>query len=79
MSIFKTIKERWCAKSPIFFQNLKKIMISVGTSATAIWMANESMNLELHPYILDTCKYIIAISVASGLTAQLTRDTTSNT
>lgn len=74
MNIFKTIKDRWCAKSPAFFQNIKKIMVSIGTTATAIWMANTSMSLELHPYILETCKYIIAISVASGLTAQLTRD-----
>lgn len=74
MEIFKTIKERWCAKTPIFFQNVKKIMITLGSSASAVWMANETMNLQLHPTVLEVCKYLIAVAVASGLTAQLTRD-----
>lgn len=74
MRILKEIKDRWCAKSPVFFQNLKKIMITLGTSASAVWMTNETMNLQLHPTILEVCKYLIAIAVASGLTAQLTRD-----
>ena len=74
MEMLKTVKERWCAKTPVFFQNVKKIMITLGSSASAVWMANESMNLQLHPTILEVCKYLIAVAVASGLTAQLTRD-----
>lgn len=74
MEMLKTIKERWCAKTPLFFQNLKKLMVTLGSSATAVWVANETMNLALHPTVLDVCKYIIAIAAASGLTAQLTRD-----
>lgn len=73
--MLKTVKDRWCAKTPVFFQNVKKIMITLGSSASAVWMANESMNLQLHPTILEVCKYLIAVAVASGLTAQLTRDT----
>ena len=72
--MLKTIKERWCSKTPQFFQNVKKIMITLGSSASAVWMANESMNLQLNPTILEVCKYLIAVAVASGLTAQLTRD-----
>ena len=75
MEMLKTVKDRWCAKTPVFFQNVKKIMITLGSSASAVWMANESMNLQLHPTILEVCKYLIAVAVASGLTAQLTRDT----
>jgi hypothetical protein len=74
MEMLKTIKERWCAKTPDFFKKVKNIMITLGTSASAIWMANESMNLQLHPTVLEVCKYLIAAAVASGLTAQLTRD-----
>lgn len=78
MGILKTIKERWCAKTPQFFKHVKRIMLAFGGSATAVWMANSSMGLDLHPFILDVCKYSIAISVASGVTAQLTQDNSNN-
>ena len=78
MSTLKVIKDRWCAKTPEFFKKVKKIMMTLGGSASALWVANSSMGLDLHPLILDVSKYIIAISVASGLTAQLTQDTSNN-
>ena len=76
--MFKTVKDRWCAKTPKFFQNIKRIMVTLGSSASAVWMANESMNLQLHPTILEVCKYLIAVAVASGLTAQLTQEKPNN-
>jgi hypothetical protein len=75
MEILKTIKNRWCAETPKFFKSLQRIAISLGSSATAVWVANDTMTLGLHPTILDVCKYLIAISAAVGVTSQLTQVT----
>ena len=73
MSICKTIISRWKSETPIFFQGIKRLAISLGASATAIWVANDTMGLGLHQPVLDVCKYLIAISAAMGVTAQLTQ------
>lgn len=75
MEIINILKERWINETPKFFVGVKKIAISLGSSATAIWITNESMSLELHENILEVCKYIITFSTAMGLTAQLTQNT----
>ena len=73
MELFRTIKQRWNTETPKFFKGVKKSAVTICTSATAIWVTNESMSLGLHDDILQVCKYIIASSAAMGLTAQLTR------
>ena len=73
MEILKTIKNRWCAETPNFFKGLLKIAITLGSSATAVWVANNTMSLELHSTVLDVCRYLIAISAAMGVTSQLTQ------
>ena len=73
MSIIKTISKRWKAETPKFFKNLQKIAASLGASAAAVWTAQSSMTLELHPTILEICKYLIVFSAAMGGTAQLTQ------
>lgn len=73
MGLIKTIKDRWCAETPKFFRKLKKLAVTLGSSATAIWMINTSMGLGLEQIVLDICKYVIAGSAAMGLTAQLTQ------
>lgn len=73
MSICKTVISRWKAETPAFFQGLKKMAISLGASATAVWVANDTMSLGLHENVLEVCKYLIAISAAMGVTAQLTQ------
>lgn len=79
MSILKIIIDRWNAETPKFFNGIKKTAMSLCASATAIWVTNESMSLDLHEDILQVCKYIIAFSAAMGFTAQLTKvDSQSN-
>lgn len=73
MNLIHTIKERWCSATPKFFIGVRKFAITLGTSATAIWTANQSMNLELNETFLNVCKYTITAMVAMGLTAQLTK------
>lgn len=75
MEIIDTVKQRWLAETPKFFVGVKKLAISLGSSATAIWVTNESMSLNLHETVLEVCKYIITFSAAMGLTAQLTQNT----
>ncbi len=71
-------KKRWCAETPLYFQKVKKIALSLGASATAIWVANDSMNLELPELFLTICKYLITLSTGIGVTAQLTQVDSSN-
>jgi hypothetical protein len=73
MSLLTTLKERWVAKSPKFFQQLTNIAIALGSAATAVWMANSGLSLDLHQPVLDVCKYIIAFCAAVGLTSKLTK------
>lgn len=64
--------KRWKAEAPPFFKKVKSIAIAIGSSATAVWLANSSLSLNLHEYVLDVCKYTIAFCAAVGLTSQLT-------
>jgi uncharacterized protein (DUF697 family) len=73
MKLIETIISRWKAETPSFFNKLKKLAIALVGSATAVWTANSTMSLELSPFVLSICKYIIAMSVAMGVTAQLTQ------
>lgn len=72
MSFCSQIKERWKSETSEFFKKLRKLAIIVGTSAMAVWMANSTLTLELHPLILSVAKYTIAFCAAVGLTAQIT-------
>jgi hypothetical protein len=72
MKLMETIKNRWDAETPAFFKGIKKLALSLGTSATAIILANESLSLALDDNILSICKYVISICVAMGMTSQLT-------
>jgi len=72
MELLKTIKERWDAETPLFFVKIKKMALTLGTSATAVLLANQSLSLELDGNILSICKYAIAACVAMGMTSQLT-------
>jgi len=73
MEILKTILKRWSAETPNFFKGVKKLAITLGSSATAVWLANDTMSLGLHDEVLNVCKYLIAVAAAMGVTAQLTQ------
>jgi hypothetical protein len=73
MSLLNTTIERWKAETPDFFKGIKKVALTLGTSCASVWVVNDVMNLELHPYLLEACKYLIASAAAMGFTAQLTR------
>lgn len=73
MGICKTIISRWKAETPNFFKGVKRLSITLGSSATAVWVINDTMGLGLHQPVLEVCKYLIAIAAAMGVTAQLTQ------
>lgn len=72
MELIKSIIERWNAETPAFFLGVKKLALSLGSSATAILIANETFSLGLDEPILSLCKYAIAVCAAMGMTSQLT-------
>ena len=72
MELLKTIKGRWDAETPAFFVGVKKLALSLGTSATAVILANQSLSLGLDDSIISLCKYAITICIAMGMTSQLT-------
>ena len=79
MGLVKTLKHRWTSELPQFFKEVRKLSITLGTSATAIWTANSTMGLNLDALILTVCKYTIVATIGMGLTAQLTKtDNTQN-
>lgn len=72
MNILQTIKDRWNSETPKFFRKIRRLAITLGSSATAVWVANSSMGLNLDDIVLDVCKYTITCCAAMGLTSQLT-------
>ena len=72
MKLLNTIKKRWDAETPAFFKGIKKLALSLGTSAMAVILANQSLSLELDDNILTVCKYIVTGCIAMGMTSQLT-------
>lgn len=75
MGLFTTLKRRWKSTTPKFFNKIKRLAVALGSSATAVWVTNSSLNLEIDETILNICKYLITFSTATGLTAQLTQET----
>ena len=72
MKLIKLIIERWNSETPSFFLGIKKLALTLGTSATAVLIANQSFELGLDEPILSVCKYAIAVCAAMGMTSQLT-------
>lgn len=70
--LWKTLKDRWCAKIPVFWKRVKKIAISIGTPALAIVIADRTWGLGIDPTIISVCGYIVAACAGMGLSAQLT-------
>lgn len=64
--------QRWKAEAPEFFKKLRSVAITIGSSATAVWVSNSSLGLNLDEIFLSICKYTIAFCAAVGLTSQLT-------
>ncbi len=73
MGLLTTIKQRWKADLPPFFKGVRKLSITIGTSAMAVWGVNTALNLELPELVLTVCKYSISACFALGLGAQLTQ------
>jgi len=72
--MWEVIKERWHAKSPKFFIQLKKSAFKIGGSAAAVLVANSTMSLNLNSTLLTCLGYVVAICVAIAGTSQLTKE-----
>lgn len=62
-------------ETPEFFKKLRGFAVSIVVGATALWVANKEMDLLLPEDIITVCKYIIAIGIATGLTATTAKKT----
>ena len=70
--MFENITQRIKAESPAFFKGLKKVAITVGSSAAAVMGANSAMSLSLPTTIITILSYTITVCVAIAGTSQLT-------
>jgi len=66
--------ERWNAKSPKFFIQLKKISFKIGGSCSAVLVANSTMSLNLNSVLITGLGYLVAVCVAVAGTSQLTKE-----
>lgn len=72
----QTIKDRWIAETPEFWQGFIKVMIGAGSSAVAILLADDTFHLidrGVSPIIFKICGYIVVACAGMGLTAKLTK------
>ena len=73
MGLFQGIKERILSEEPAFFSKIQNLVLWIGTPATGVWVANQTMSLNLPEVVLTVCKYTIAVAAGMGLTAKLTK------
>lgn len=74
--LFKELKDRWTAESPLFWQHVLHASITLGTSAIAVLAAQSSFNLMEYgvPKIIFTIAgYVITFCSALGLASKITK------
>ena len=59
----------------MFWKNVRKIAVSIGSAALAIILAERQWMLGIDPQIISICGYIVAACAGMGLSAQLTTNT----
>jgi hypothetical protein len=75
----KELKTRWCSETPIFWKKVKNIMISIGSGALGVIVAERSLSLGIDETVISVCGYVVAACYAMGLSAQLTTTLPDNT
>lgn len=76
---FKELKERWKAKTPIFWKKIMEWAIGIGTSAVAVIGADKMFDLQSYGVPTDVftvAGYIIVACAAVGLSAKITKTDT---
>ena len=73
--LWRELKTRFVAKSPLFWKRGRNIAAALGTSALAIIQADRIWALGIDVDIISVCGYIVAICAGMGLSAQLTTTT----
>ena len=68
-----TLWVRFISQTPRFWKKVQKIALSLGGSGTAVMVANNSLNLTIHPNVITVVSYIVAVSAAIACTAQFTK------
>lgn len=73
----KELKDRWTAKSPLFWRKALSIAVKLGSSAAAVIGADKLFDLQSYgiPQIIFTiCGYIIVACATLGLSAKITKE-----
>jgi len=76
VSIWSELVTRWKADLPLFWQQVLKLAIFVGSSATAVIGADQVFGLQAYgvPQIIFTIAgYVIVACTAVGLSAKITK------
>lgn len=76
--LWKELKTRWKTESPLFWKRVRQVMVTIGSAALSIIIAERSLALGINPKIISVCGYIVAACYAMGLSAQLTTNTPNN-
>lgn len=74
--MYATLHDRWHSESPIFWKNIMKYSVTLGSTAAAIIGSDKLFDLQYYgvPQIIFTiCGYIIVACAALGLSAKITK------
>jgi len=71
---FTTLTQRIFAPTPVFWQKVRSIAVTIGGSAVAVLTANSTLDLALPVVVITVVKYSIAMCVAVAGTAQFTKE-----
>lgn len=76
MDIFKTIKDRWNADSPILFKRITNIGCSVSAIAISVNLALSASGANEPHWWVNVFPYLVGIPAGMAAVAKLTRDNT---
>lgn len=70
--MFNELSKRWKAESPVFFQKIKKLCITLGGSAAAVLATASVPNIVVPEMVVKIASYVLIASAAAGITAKTT-------
>ena len=78
MSIFKVIKDRWNAETPILAKFIRNLAIAASTVSTSILALASTNNIIIPAYIIKAASWILISGVIVAPSAQLFKKNDSN-
>lgn len=73
MKLFRTLKDRWQAKTPLIFSRIIKLAVGVSTVSIAIQTALSTINADIPEWWSASLPYFVGAGAGAASVAKLTQ------